>query len=111
MPVYGKGRRLRTIYPTSPMQIRYIPKVKRAGHEKYEYRESRDWSEKRTSLRNLSSNLQVDFDAWIKKRHSESGRSVRILDWGCGVGTAISRLATNNENFVEAFGYSHCCVA
>lgn len=64
------------------------------------------WPNETTRLSEVERRLGIDTESWIARRHALTKRKVRVLDWGCGKGTAITQIAMNNRSTVDAYGYS-----
>lgn len=64
------------------------------------------WPDESTRLSDVEKRLGIDTESWIARRRQLTKRKVRVLDWGCGKGTAITQIAMNNRSTVDAYGYS-----
>lgn len=64
------------------------------------------WPNEKTRLSEVERRLGIDTESWIARRHALTRKKIRVLDWGCGKGTAITQIAMNNRSIVDAYGYS-----
>lgn len=119
MPFYGKRRRMRAqdVSPLGITRVRLpakdISREKNLQSALFLHRVGRKtffpyekWPNETTRLSDVERRLGIDTESWIARRHALTRRKVRVLDWGCGKGTAITQLAMNNRSMVDAFGYS-----
>lgn len=87
MPVFGKGR------VNAHRSERMGKELFRIGGPKRFFRSARTWPSERSPLHTIARTLHFPIRSWINNRHAKTKCPVVVLDWGCGEGTAITRIA------------------
>ncbi len=106
MPIYGFRRRTRnrTVYPALGQRlvidVKPTPKRKVRKH----YYAARKWTERNNTYSTIVQKMGFSPIAFARRRTKETGKPVVILDWGCGNGRAIQRIA-GEGNYVKCYGY------
>ncbi len=108
MPVYGKGRVGR--YRPEQLEKKGFGKVifRAPGERRTRLRpEEWEWKQFSSPLGRVSQNLGVNLPTWIHARFEQKKKPLTVMDWGCGDGRTIEKLAQRFPNEVHAYGYDH----
>ncbi|QQR93010.1 MAG: class I SAM-dependent methyltransferase [Candidatus Iainarchaeum archaeon] len=105
MPLYGKGK----LHAWRYSRKRGLGNIiERDEQKRVRLRqETARWTQFKSPLGRVSTNIGIDIPAWIQRRHAQKRKPLTVLDWGCGDGTTIEQLAKRYPEEVHAYGYDH----
>lgn len=107
MPVFGGKNPYLRKSPHGKRLGLVIERKIRDNEVKRTYRrEIGEWRVFDSPLSRINANLGIDIPAWIERNH-ESGKTVRVLDWGCGRGVALRELNRLLGGKIKTYGYDY----